>query len=371
MALIRRFGYGLASLAVPFAARASADANDTKNNSPGLPMVVNTWGGPFTAATDAAYIALLDPQASALDAVQVGCAACEANQCDGTVGFGGSPDEDCETTLDALLIDGTTLNSGAVGALRRVRHAAAVARHVLDHTAHSLLVGDQATAFAAANGFAEESLATAESRAQCEAWRAGNCQPNYRVSVQPPADQACGPYTPVPPSGGGGGTVAEAGKETSSSSSHDTISLLALLGGAGKGGTDLAAGTSTNGAAHKVPGRVGDGPVAGSGAYADAEAGACGATGDGDVLMRFLPCYQAVESLRRGMRPRAAAEDALRRVKRRFPDVQAGLVVMDLLGNHAGAAVGWSFTYAYRGGGMNETRVVEVPPLEEVGGEGR
>ncbi|KAK3896743.1 hypothetical protein C8A05DRAFT_39713, partial [Staphylotrichum tortipilum] len=64
---------------------------------PILPLVINTWGGPFTVATDAAYLALTSPNPtrpiSALDAVQIGCAACERAQCDGTVGFGGSPDE--------------------------------------------------------------------------------------------------------------------------------------------------------------------------------------------------------------------------------------------------------------------------------------
>lgn len=37
--------------------------------------------------------------------------------------------------------------------------------------------------------------------------------------------------------------------------------------------------------------RVGDGPIAGSSAYADDEVGGCGATGDGDIMMRFLPWY--------------------------------------------------------------------------------
>lgn len=43
---------------------------------------------------------------SALDAVQKGCSTCEDEQCDGTVGFGGSPDEHGETTLDAMIMDG-------------------------------------------------------------------------------------------------------------------------------------------------------------------------------------------------------------------------------------------------------------------------
>lgn len=43
---------------------------------------------------------------SAVDAVEKGCTQCEKEQCDGTVGFGGSPDELGETTLDAMIMDG-------------------------------------------------------------------------------------------------------------------------------------------------------------------------------------------------------------------------------------------------------------------------
>ena len=48
---------------------------------------------------------------SALDAVEVGCSRCESDQCDNTVGWGGSPDEDGETTLDALIMDGLVVYS--------------------------------------------------------------------------------------------------------------------------------------------------------------------------------------------------------------------------------------------------------------------
>lgn len=41
-----------------------------------------------------------------LDAIEEGASVCEEMQCDGTVGYGGSPDESGETTLDALLMDG-------------------------------------------------------------------------------------------------------------------------------------------------------------------------------------------------------------------------------------------------------------------------
>jgi hypothetical protein len=43
---------------------------------------------------------------SAIDAVVAGCSQCEAAQCRGTVGYGGDPDENGETTLDAMIMDG-------------------------------------------------------------------------------------------------------------------------------------------------------------------------------------------------------------------------------------------------------------------------
>ena len=57
----------------------------------------------------------------------------------------------------------------------------------------------------------------------------------------------------------------------------------------------IAAGTSTNGAKFKIPGRVGDSPIPGAGAYADTNVGGAAATGDGDIMLRFLPSYQLIK----------------------------------------------------------------------------
>ncbi|KAK2059763.1 asparaginase [Colletotrichum caudatum] len=326
-------------------------------SSPGLPMVINTWGGPFTAATDAAYQALVKTGASALDAVEIGCATCEANQCDGSVGFGGSPDEHCETTLDAMIMDGVTMKSGSVAALRRVKNAIGVARRVLEYTSHTMLAGELATEFAIENGFPAENLTTEASATRCAEWRRNNCQSNYRQNVTPNPKSACGPYTPVKLDSGSP-DYFDLITPNSAQASHDTISMMALDA---KG--VMAAGTSTNGASFKVPGRVGDGPITGSGSYVDGDIGACGATGDGDIMMRFLPCYQAVESMRRGMSPQEAARDAVVRMVKKYPAVSSGIVVVNNKGEHGGAGSGWTFTYAFRGGKMNATEVVTVPPV--------
>lgn len=54
----------------------------------------------------AAWEVLFTEKKSALDAVEAGCTVCEDEQCDGTVGYGGSPDENGETALDAMIMDG-------------------------------------------------------------------------------------------------------------------------------------------------------------------------------------------------------------------------------------------------------------------------
>lgn len=75
---------------------------------PPWPVVVNVW--PFLDASQRAW-EVLEGGGSAVDAVAEGCAVCEREQCDLSVGFGGSPDERGETTLDALVMDGVSARS--------------------------------------------------------------------------------------------------------------------------------------------------------------------------------------------------------------------------------------------------------------------
>ncbi|RVW67849.1 putative isoaspartyl peptidase/L-asparaginase 3 [Vitis vinifera] len=108
--------------------------------------------------------------------------------------------------------------------------------------------------------------------------------------------------------------------------------------------------------------RVGDGPIAGSSSYADDEVGACGATGDGDIMMRFLPCYQVVESMRLGMEPKLAAQDAIKRIARKFPDFVGAVFAINKNGLHAGACHGWTFQYSVRSPEMEDVEVFTVFP---------
>jgi N4-(beta-N-acetylglucosaminyl)-L-asparaginase len=207
-----------------------------------FPIVVNTWA--FTNATERAWATLAETD-DALQAVQDGCGECEEQRCDGTVGWGGSPDETGETALDALIMDGPTHSAGSVASMKRVKSAIAVARAVMNYTKHTLLVGEAATRFAVEMGFQEEDIHSVESMESWIQWHTNRCQPNFRINVSPDPDRSCGPYEPLP-------NVKHTGaryNEHVSQKSHDTIGMIAV-----NSRGDIATGTSTNGAGHKVPG---------------------------------------------------------------------------------------------------------------------
>ncbi|KAL9321629.1 hypothetical protein ACSQ67_009682 [Phaseolus vulgaris] len=327
------------------------------------PLVVSTW--PFVEAVRAAWKAV-DGGSSAVDSVVEGCSACEELRCDGTVGPGGSPDENGETTIDALIMDALTMEVGAVAAMRYVTDGIKAARLVMQHTEHTLLVGEKASEFAISMGLpGPTNLSSPESMEKWTKWKDGSCQPNFRKNVSPA--NSCGPYSPTHYLRHPGETCSSTAHMLTSNSglplvglhSHDTISM-AVIDRMGH----IAVGTSTNGATFKIPGRVGDGPIAGSSAYAVEEVGACCATGDGDIMMRFLPCYQVVESMRLGMEPKLAAKDAMARIARKFPDFLGAVVALNKKGEHAGACHGWTFKYSVRSPSMEDVEVFTVLPSD-------
>ena len=73
--------------------------------------------------------------------------------------------------------------------------------------------------------------------------------------------------------------------------------------------------TTTSGLAWKIPGRVGDSPILGAGLYVDGEVGAAGSTGRGEYNLYNLSSYAIVDNLRRGMAPKDAAVDVLKRIQ--------------------------------------------------------
>jgi isoaspartyl peptidase/L-asparaginase-like protein (Ntn-hydrolase superfamily) len=246
-------------------------------------VVIATWPFGQTAVTVAA--ALLQQGKPALDAALAGAQAVEDDPKVTSVGYGGLPNAIGTVQLDACVMDGQTLACGAVAALENVRHTAALARRVMEKTPHVLLVGEGARLFALQQGFPLESLHTPESLAEWEKKR----------------PRAIKPEAPAPskPSTGGGEPPF----------GHDTVAILALDQRGNLGGV-----CSTSGLPHKLPGRVGDSPLIGHGLYVDNSAGAAGATGVGEEIIRIGGSMRIVEAMRAGRSAQEACELAVRQI---------------------------------------------------------
>mmetsp|Transcript_3634 Transcript_3634/g.9126 ORF Transcript_3634/g.9126 Transcript_3634/m.9126 type:complete len:370 (-) Transcript_3634:68-1177(-) len=342
------------------AALASVEGSSPEEAGGVTATIVNTW--PFTIATAEAWRVLQGDNAQdILTAVEKGVSACENAQCDGTVGYGGSPDEQGKTTLDAMIMNGDTMEAGSVVDLGSVKQAISTARLVMERTNHTILAGTQAAQFAVEMGMKPSDLVTNHSLELYREWRFDQkCQPNYRRNVSPDPRTSCGPYKPID-SGKRGNMCGQMPTDPQPGLygryNHDTIAMVGL-----NSRGQMAAGTSTNGATHKIPGRLADSAIPGSGAYVDSEIGGCGATGDGDVMLRFVPCYQVVESMRLGADPKSAAEDAITRIRRHHPLFQGAVIALAKSGEHAGATNCMSFSYSVV---SDDSPTVHVIPVEE------
>jgi N4-(beta-N-acetylglucosaminyl)-L-asparaginase len=279
-----------------------------QSSGPGAgPVVIATW--PFGLPAARAAWGVMAGRGAALDAVVAGATHCEDDASVDSVGYGGLPDAAGEVTLDASVMDHAG-RCGAVACLYRVRHAAQVARAVMDKTPHVMVVGEAATRFALDNGFHESDLLSPRAAEAYAAWRAAHPEAIAKARA------------------GGRGAGAPAG--------HDTIGLLAL-DAAGL----LAGACTTSGRAYKLPGRVGDSPIIGAGLYVDGAVGAATATGLGEEVMKGCGSFDAVERMARGAEPAEALAEVLRRIERRRGnrDVDVSLLALRRDGAWAGATL--------------------------------
>jgi N4-(beta-N-acetylglucosaminyl)-L-asparaginase len=108
--------------------------------------------------------------------------------------------------------------------------------------------------------------------------------------------------------------------------------------------------TTTSGLAFKIPGRVGDSPILGAGVYVDGAVGAAGSTGRGEANLYNLTSYLIVENMRRGMHPKDAGLDGLKRIKANTvekrllkengdPNFSINFYIVNALGQYAGVSM--------------------------------
>src|SRR5271155_507468 len=120
-----------------------------------------------------------------LDAVVAAVTVVEDDPNDTSVGFGGLPNEDGETELDASVMHGPTRRAGSVASVRRIKNVSRLAKTVMEKTNHIMIVGEGARRFAVDEGFTDMSLTTEKSRLAWLAWKAST-SPNWRPGTDSP-----------------------------------------------------------------------------------------------------------------------------------------------------------------------------------------
>ncbi len=299
--------------------------------APEQPLIVSTW--PFGKAGNDKALETLSTKGSLLDAVEQGIRVVESDEKNRSVGISGLPNAAGVVQQDACIMHGPDHNAGSVAAIEGILHPITAARRVMEKTPHVMLVGDGARQFAIKEGL--ESI-TVDSQKLHQKWHEEQSKP---APSKRPKDN------------------------------HDTVALLVLDT---KG--NIAGGCSTSGWGGKLPGRVGDSPIIGSGLYVDNEVGAAGATGLGENVMRYCASFMIVEYMRQGLHPEEACLKTIARITAMDPkpaeELHLNFVALDKKGRFGAAGSGDGFKYSVTTSGSSKVLEGAAFTKKDVGPEG-
>jgi L-asparaginase / beta-aspartyl-peptidase len=280
---------------------------------------------------------------SALDAVQAAIIALEDNP-GFNAGTGAVLTTEGHAQLDAGIMEGASLQVGAVAGVERIKNPIALARAVLA-SPHVLLIGAGAEQFAEASGIALCDPSELVTPHQYERWKNGyragdsvNVGPIVSFSPAGGGASANGARKAHPngarkahpngarkahPNGARPAATRDAEPVHSDGDKHGTVGAVAV-----DGEGNVAAGASTGGIAAKHPGRVGDTPLVGCGFCAENGLGGVSSTGHGEDFIRLLLARRALDYIAGGMSAQAAATAAIRLLDERVQG-DGGLILLD------------------------------------------
>ena len=253
---------------------------------------------------------LLQAGASALDAVEEAVKTLEADPTF-DAGRGAFLNSRGEIELDAMIMDGRDLNFGAVAAVQNLLHPVSLARRLMQSKEFRMLVGSGAQDFAKREGFTQldpQALLTARELA-------------FYARIREDANfQSHDPFGPLP---------------------GDTVGAVAM-----DQNGNLAAATSTGGTPRKWPGRVGDSPIPGAGAYADNSCGAASTTGWGESIMKVLLAKTVTDFENQGHNAHKASALGIEQLAQKVNGL-GGVISIDQNGNYGWAHNTPKMAFAY------------------------
>ena len=307
----RKFLLSSAALATIGMTSGSLNAQTMRNNELDENMILLSnatgWPGIETSAN------LLSEGAYGIDAMIEGINMVEAEPTVRSVGYGGWPNLLGVMEFDGGVMDGTTREVGAVGALKHTYHAAQVARAVMQKLNHVIVTGDGADRLAAEIGLPKVETLLENSK---EVWAA------KVKEMLTPQEYDKFPDIPLAPLNG---AITDPEKV------RDTTVFMCKDANSG-----VHTATSTSGWGWKYPGRLGDSPIAGAGFYADSRYGAAACTHTGEMAVRTSTSRTIILAMKMGYSLHDAVKLAVEEVDSLSGGFIAGLVIhaIDNKGGH-------------------------------------
>lgn len=211
------------------------------------------------AALDAGY-SLLEKGEAAIEAVRVAAMILEDNILF-NAGLGSVFTNTGEHEMDAAIMDGATLNAGAVAAAKNIRNPIELAAEIMLNSNHVFLCGEGAVQFARKQGIRIEPNDYFFSEFRYNQWKSISGSDEFILD-----------HSKV--------------KHINPDKKFGTIGVVCC----DRHG-NIAAATSTGGMTNKRFGRIGDSPVIGSGTYANNKTCAISCTGHGEPFIRAVAAY--------------------------------------------------------------------------------
>jgi beta-aspartyl-peptidase (threonine type) len=280
---------------------------------------------------------VLDANGSAVDAVEAALNRLEDNPLF-NAGKGAVFTADGRNELDAAIMDGRTMEAGAVAGVTRTKNPISLAKAVMQKSKHVMLSGAGADQFAASVGLqqVDPSYFFTEER-----WQ-GLIRELKREGLPIPPRPAGAPPAPK-------GPIAQL--ETPDAHKWGTTGIVVR----DRQG-NIAAGTTTGGLQAKRWGRIGDSPIIGAGTYASNQSCGVSATGTGEYFIRLTVARTICALVQyKGMRLQEAADDVIQRQLTAMHG-DGGIIAMTPDGQ-----IAWSFNTS----GMFRARLVEGGQIQE------
>lgn len=253
-------------------------------------------------AADAGY-AVLEAGGSAIDAVEAAVNYLEDNPLF-NAGRGAALNKIGEVEMDASIMNGKDLRCGGVSIVKNVKNPVTLARAIMEKTEHIYLGDMGALEFAKQIGL----------KLVPEAYFITDHAFEQYAEALKEADN----------------TMEEAGHYQVKRKTHGTVGAVAL-----DGEGNVAAATSTGGTENKIPSRIGDSAIIGTGSYANNKTCAVSGTGDGEVLIRNVVCFHVSALVQyKGMSVKEAAHYLMHQELKEV-DGDMGVIALDPQGNMA------------------------------------